>query len=183
MDRPVDDVVQPIEIALHPAVALAKQAVEAYVNAGVTIKPPPNLSGVLLGQAGVFVCIKERHRLRGCIGTLMPRHTNVAEEIITNAISSAANDPRFPPVSAAELPHLTYSVDILTSPEPITGLAELDPKRYGVIVRHGYRQGLLLPDLEGVDTAAEQVRIARAKAGIGEHEPVELFRFEVQRFE
>ena len=133
-------------------------------------------------RAGVFVSIKKFGELRGCIGTFEPTRTNVAEEVIANAISSATRDPRFPPVNTAELPYLSYSVDVLTKPEPVKDLSQLDPKRYGVIVESGWRRGLLLPDLEGVNTVEEQISICRQKAGILPHEPIKLYRFEVRRY-
>jgi uncharacterized protein, PH0010 family len=133
-------------------------------------------------RAGVFVSIHKHGELRGCIGTFEPAKSNVAEEIIANAISSATRDPRFPPVDASELADLEYSVDILTEPEPIKDIEELDPKKYGIIVESGFRRGLLLPDLEGVDTVEEQIAICRLKAGISYSEPVSLYRFQVRRF-
>lgn len=133
-------------------------------------------------QAGVFVSLKKFGELRGCIGTTGPTTDSVVEEIIQNAISAGTRDPRFSPVTAAELPDLTYSVDILGSPEPIDDISELDPARYGVIVQSGGRSGLLLPDLEGVDTVSEQLAIARRKAGIRADEPCRLKRFQVTRY-
>jgi uncharacterized protein (TIGR00296 family) len=106
----------------------------------------------------------------------------VAQEVIRNAISAATRDPRFPPVRPEELDHLDVKVDVLTEPEPVQSTDQLDPKRYGVIVQCGWRRGLLLPDLEGVDTVEYQVDIARRKAGIGPQEPVQLYRFEVKRY-
>jgi AmmeMemoRadiSam system protein A len=134
------------------------------------------------GKAGVFVSIKKHGQLRGCIGTFEPDKSNVAQEIISNAVSSAIRDPRFLPVVAEELPDLTYSVDVLTTPEPVESEKELDPERYGVIVEKGKRHGLLLPDLEGVDTVEQQIDICRQKAGIAPDEPVKLYRFEVKRY-
>jgi AmmeMemoRadiSam system protein A len=133
-------------------------------------------------RAGVFVSIKKRGELRGCIGTFMPTRTNVAEEIVANAISSATQDPRFMPVEASELDDLEYSVDILTEPEPVRSTDQLDPRKYGVIVECGYRRGLLLPDLAGVEKVEEQIEICRAKAGISDGEPIRLYRFRVERF-
>ena len=133
-------------------------------------------------RAGVFVSIHKLGELRGCIGTFEPTQANVAEEIITNAISSATRDPRFPPVTPSELGQLTYSVDVLTKPEPIANQDQLDPKKYGIIVECGLRRGLLLPDLEGVDTVDYQIDICRQKAGIGPDEPVKLYQFEVRRY-
>ena len=120
--------------------------------------------------------------LRGCIGTIEPTEKNVAEEIINNAINSATRDPRFPPVAPNELKDLSYSVDVLTTPEPINSQDQLDPKKYGVIVECGFRKGLLLPDLEGVDSVDYQIDICRQKAGIAPDEPIKLYRFEVKRY-
>lgn len=166
----------------HPLVELAKRAVEAYVRERRHVDVPDVLSEDMVGKAGVFVCLKKGPHLRGCIGTFEPTRESIAEETIHNAISSATQDPRFPRVSPDELPFLTYTVDVLTAPESVGSMADLDPKRYGVIVESGYRRGLLLPDLEGVDTVEKQVDIARLKAGIRPHEPLKLYRFEVKRY-
>jgi len=132
--------------------------------------------------AGAFVSIKKHGQLRGCIGTITPQRDNVVYEVIYNAVAAGTEDPRFPPVTEEELDELEYSVDVLGKPEPVKSIAELNPKKYGVIVRRGFRSGLLLPDLEGINTASEQVEIARRKAGIAPYEEVELERFEVKRY-
>ena len=163
-------------------VKLAKDAVENYVRHGRVLNPPPQLIPEMKERAGVFVSLHRHGELRGCIGTFEPLKSNVAQEIISNAISSATRDPRFLPVEADELDDLEYSVDILTSPEPVSDADQLDPEKYGVIVESGFRRGLLLPDLEGVDSAEEQIRICRLKAGIARDEAVKLYRFEVRRF-
>jgi MEMO1 family protein len=166
---------------LSPLVSLARQALEAYIRERKIIQatePTPEMQE----QAGVFVCIKKEGELRGCIGTFEPTQKNVADEIIANAISTATHDPRFEPVRQAELKDLEYTVDVLTEPEPVSGKDQLDAKKYGVIVEAGYRRGLLLPDLEGVDTVDEQISISRQKAGIGPDELVKLYRFEVKRY-
>lgn len=167
---------------MHPVVELAKKAIEQYVKNRRVISPPEILTPEMNEKAGVFVSIKKHGQLRGCIGTFMPSCNNIAEEIIRNAICAATEDPRFPPVQEYELKDLSYSVDILTPPERVTDMKELDPKRYGVIVSAGGRRGLLLPDLEGVDTIEEQLRIAKLKAGIFDDEKVDIFRFEVRRY-
>ncbi|RLC72405.1 MAG: AMMECR1 domain-containing protein [Chloroflexi bacterium] len=167
---------------MHPLVRLAKDTVESYVRDGKIPEPPSELTPEMKERAGVFVSLKVGGLLRGCIGTYEPTKSNVAEEVISNAISAATRDPRFPPVTPAELSSLEYSVDVLTEPEPVESPAELDPKRYGVIVESGWRKGLLLPDLEGVDTVAQQIDICRSKAGILPDEPVVLYRFEVKRY-
>ena len=166
---------------LHPLVRLAKETVESYVRQG-RVPKAEELSPEMKERAGVFVSIKKFGELRGCIGTFEPTKANVAEETIANAISSATHDPRFPPVNATELPHLSYSIDVLTKPEPIEDQSQLDPKRYGVIIESGSRRGLLLPNLEGVNTVKEQIDICRQKARISPHEPVKLYRFEVRRY-
>ncbi|MFQ6090052.1 MAG: AmmeMemoRadiSam system protein A [Candidatus Bipolaricaulia bacterium] len=159
---------------------LARRAVEEYVRHRRRISPPEELEEGLRRRAGAFVSLKRGGELRGCIGTFLPAQENLAEEIITNAISSATRDYRFPPIAPEELGELEYSVDILTPPEPTT-VEGLDPKRYGVLVESRGRRGLLLPDLEGVDTVEEQLEIAKRKAGIAPDEPVQVYRFAVER--
>jgi AmmeMemoRadiSam system protein A len=166
----------------HPVVELAKETVESYIREGKRLKPS-ELTPEMREQAGVFVSLHKHGQLRGCIGTFEPKEKNVAEEIIANAISSSTGDPRFPPVTVSELDDLEYSVDILTKPEPVTDMNQLDHKKYGVIVESGWKKGLLLPDLEGVDSVEEQIAICRLKAGIQAGEPVELYRFQVRRFQ
>ena len=166
---------------LSPLVQLAKKTVETFVNEGKVIKPE-ELTPEMKEKAGVFVSIHKHGELRGCIGTFEPQQRNVGAEIITNAISSATRDPRFPPIAPNELKDLDYSVDVLTSPEPVENQDQLDPKKYGVIVESGFRRGLLLPDLEGVDSVDYQIDICRQKAGIMPDEPVKLYRFEVKRY-
>lgn len=164
-------------------VRLAKETLEAYVKDHKKIEIPKWIPSVFkTKRAGAFVSIKKGGMLRGCIGTIGPVRVNIAEEIIYNAISAGMQDPRFPEVSEEELKDLVYSVDILGAPEKINSLEELDVKRYGVIVTSGFRRGLLLPDLEGVDTPEQQVDIALQKAGIGRTESFEMERFEVIRY-
>ena len=164
-------------------VRLAQETIENYIKQGKIITPPLGLPGDMINQkAGVFVSLKKNGNLRGCIGTFIPTQENIAQEIIKNAISAAVDDPRFSPVTASELGDLIISVDVLSPPEEISDILELDPKKYGVIVSSGYKKGLLLPDLEGVDTAGEQVDITKRKAGIYPDEKVKLHRFEVKRY-
>lgn len=167
---------------MHPVVELAKKTIEAYIREGIILKPPDPLPPELPDKAGVFVSLKKLGELRGCIGTYLPVCNSVGEEVIANAISAATKDPRFSSVKEDELKELTYSVDILSCPEKINSLTDLDPKKYGIIVVSGYRRGLLLPDLDGVDTVEEQLRITKMKAGILPHEEVEIYRFEVKRY-
>lgn len=163
--------------------ALARRALRHYLEHGRPPAVPEPLPEELAPPAGAFVSLKKGGELRGCIGTVEPVRRSLAEEIIANAVSAGVKDPRFSPVRLEEIAELTVSVDVLLPPERIADPAELNPEKYGVIVRSGYRSGLLLPALEGIKTADEQIAIARRKAGIGPREPVELYRFEVRRYE
>jgi AmmeMemoRadiSam system protein A len=166
----------------HPLVSLARQAAEEYVRYR-RIADPPQITPEMEGRAGVFVSIHRRDgELRGCIGTIEPRQANIALEVVHNAIAAATGDPRFLPVGEEELDELDYSVDVLSRPERIDSAEDLDPKTYGVIVEIGQRRGLLLPDLEGIDTAEQQLAYAMAKASILPGEPVTLYRFTVTRY-
>lgn len=163
-------------------VHLARISLETYVTTGTRAKLPEGLPEELVQRkAGVFVSLKKHGSLRGCIGTIEPVTSCIAKEIFRNAISAGTEDPRFAPVTENELPELIYSVDVLEKPEPIKDISELDVKRYGVIVTSGRKRGLLLPNLEGVDTVEQQVAIAKKKAGIYDNEPITLERFEVVR--
>lgn len=163
-------------------VHLARVSLETYVTTGKYAKLPDDLPVELTKvRAGVFVSLKKHGSLRGCIGTIAPVTDSIAKEIFRNAVSSGTEDPRFPPVSEKELPELVYSVDVLAEPEPIKSLQELNVKRYGVIVTSGRKRGLLLPNLEGVDTVEQQLDIAKKKAGIYDNEVISLERFEVVR--
>ena len=165
-----------------PYVKLARASVEAWVLRRERIPAPKDLPEEMLARrAGAFVSLHRNGQLRGCIGTILATRKNVAEEIIRNAVSACSCDDRFTPVRAEELAGLEISVDVLSAPEPVASMAELDVKRYGVIVSRGLKRGLLLPDLDGVDTVEEQVEIARRKGGIRADEPYELERFEVVR--
>ncbi len=171
----------------HPLVELARAAIVVYVRARKRIAPPRELSPQMQERAGAFVSLHKGGELRGCIGTIQPVCANLAEEIIENAISAAARDPRFSPVEPSELDALEISVDVLTPPELIDSIHSQDPKRHGLIVqslRDAWKRGLLLPDLESIDTAEKQLYYARVfKAGITDDgEPVQLFRFQVQRY-
>ena len=163
-------------------VRLARYALEAYVKTGVPVKLPKELPGELTSrQAGVFVSLKKHGKLRGCIGTIAPVTGSVAEEILRNAVSAGMSDPRFPQVKVSELEALVYSVDVLSTPEAIGSANALDSRRYGVIVTKGHKRGLLLPNLDGVDSVEQQIAIAKQKAGIATDEACELQRFEVVR--
>ncbi|MDO8611409.1 MAG: AmmeMemoRadiSam system protein A, partial [Dehalococcoidia bacterium] len=178
----LEDIVAAAAGAGHPLVTLARDAVEAYVRERRLFDPPPLALDGLPARAGCFVSLKTAEGvLRGCIGSVQPQEPDLPREVVRNAVDAAARDPRFLPVAAEELPFLAYSVDVLGEPEPAGGLHQLDPGRFGVIVLNGHRRGLLLPAIEGVETAEQQVAIARSKALIEPHEPISLWRFEVRR--
>lgn len=163
-------------------VSLARVSVEHFIQNNKVMDLPLNLPFELIqNRAGVFVTLKKEGQLRGCIGTISPTQSNIAEEIVKNAVSAATQDYRFDRVEIDELKLLEYSVDVLGPPEPIESFEELNPEKYGVIVSKGNKRGLLLPDLSGIDSAEEQVGIALQKAGITENEKYILERFEVVR--
>ena len=173
---------------MNEYIKLAKNTIEKYIKIGEKIEAPKNLPEKFYNcRKGVFVTIYEKHsekKLRGCIGTFLPTKENVAQEIIDNAISAAIHDYRFDPISKSELGDLVYEVSLLNPPEQINSVANLDAKKYGVIVKSlDERTGLLLPDIEGVKTPEEQISIACQKAGIDlEMEKIELFRFTVEKY-
>ena len=163
-------------------VRLARETIEKYIGRRERNTVPDWAPAEMTEKkAGVFVSIHKDGRLRGCIGTILPVRRSVAEEIISNAVSAATGDPRFDPVRADELDRLEINVDVLSTPEKIESRDELDVKRYGVIVSSGSRRGLLLPDLDGIDTVDEQIRIAMQKGGISPRDRITLERFEVIR--
>ena len=163
---------------------LARRAVEEYIISGKETEINENeIPEILNREAGVFVTLKKNGKLRGCMGTFRAVQKNAAYEIISNAMTAAENDPRFPEVEKEELQDIKISVDILSEPEKIRDINELNPKKYGILVKGGHQTGLLLPDLEGIDTVEEQLNIAKRKAGLGEDAEVEIYRFTVSRFE
>ncbi|MBO7421470.1 MAG: AmmeMemoRadiSam system protein A, partial [Spirochaetaceae bacterium] len=163
-------------------VNLARASAEYFVKNGEVMPLPDDVPPELLNtKAGAFVSVHKFGALRGCIGTIASTQKNLALEIIENAVSAVSKDPRFEPVTEDELKYLDINVDVLGEAEPIKSEAELDVKKYGVIVQSGYKRGLLLPDLDGVDTVEQQVSIARRKGGIAPGDKVDLFRFEVVR--
>ena len=164
-------------------VALARTALETFVRTQCRMQDARLEDPDLPMRAGAFVSLHEHGALRGCIGTIGATQPSLADEIAHNAVSAATADPRFPPVRAEELDDLDIKVDVLHEPEAAASVRDLDPKVYGVITSCGARRGLLLPDLEGVDTPDEQVAIAMQKGGIVAGEPVRLERFRVDRYE
>ena len=176
----------------HPYLQLARKAVETYVKEGRVIstsKDLPNVpSKIFEKKAGTFVTIciirGKNKKLKGCIGTYLPTKDNIADEIISNAISAATRDYRFEPVTEDILDQLSYEVNILSPPEQVKSMDKLDPKKYGIIVKTlDGRSGLLLPDLEGIDTPEKQVIIACQKGGINPAiDQITLYRFTVERY-
>jgi len=169
---------------MNPYINLAKKTIEAKIKDGLVIQPQEGLPKEMLEQkAGVFVTIHKGEELRGCIGTFLPTKKNMAEEIIQNAISAATEDYRFRPIQADELPSLSYEVSLLTPPEQVKSVDELDAKRYGVLVRTECgKSGLLLPDLDGIETPEQQISICCQKGGIDPaKEKLILYRFTVTK--
>jgi AmmeMemoRadiSam system protein A len=193
---------------MHHLIKLAKQAVETYIKERKIISPPEDFpKEFLTRRAGTFVTIENRGQLRGCIGTYLPTRESIAEEVIYNAIAAASEDYRFAPLTTEELADLSYTVYILNKPEPVRNVFELDPKEYGIIVKSSpitenneqnnkirekvtfdgqisYKTGLLLPDLEGVDTVEKQISIACEKARIDlKKEKISIYKFTVQKYQ
>ena len=165
------------------AVKLAKDSLKTYLKEKKKISPLPEIKEYFLKRAGAFVSIEKKDgALRGCIGTIEPVHQNLAEEIINNAISAGVKDPRFLPVELSELDDLYFTVDVLHPMEEVKSLDELDPKNYGVIIIQNGKKGVLLPDLEGIDTPQKQIEIAASKAGINDVESSKIYRFKVERY-
>ena len=173
---------------MHPLIKLAKQAVESYIKQREIISVPNNFPKEFLNKRnGVFVTIKKSGELRGCIGTYLPTRKNIAEETIYNAIAAATQDWRFGPVQPSELPFLSYEIYILFKPNLVKNLNELNPLKYGIIVKSANfpgKSGLLLPGLEGIDSVNQQIDIACRKAGIDpENEEILVYKFEAEKYE
>lgn len=196
---------------MNPYIQLAKKAIETYIKEEKIISPSANLPDEFFKlRAGVFItiekeiqgmpCDEQKRVLRGCIGTYLPTKESIAKEIISNAIAAAVKDYRFNPIKEEELPHLVYTIYVLSEPEQVKDLKELDPEIYGIIVKtipiseskrndkvlNGHftpKTGLLLPDLEGIDNAEKQISIACQKAGIdSKKEKISFYRFTVKKY-
>ncbi|ADO77777.1 AmmeMemoRadiSam system protein A [Halanaerobium praevalens] len=162
---------------------LARKAVEKYIISGEELEiNEKQLPEILKKEAGVFVTLKKDGNLRGCMGTFRPVQKNAAYEIISNAMTAAENDPRFPELRKEELTEISISVDILSEPELVNDQEQLDPQKYGILVKGGHQTGLLLPNLEGIDTVEKQLDIAKRKAGLKGSIEVDIYRFTVSRF-
>lgn len=172
------------QLKTHLFIHLAYQAIETYLKSGQMIAPPQPLPPELKDQGAVFVSLHLADgRLRGCRGTITPTQPNLAEAVIRTAIASATDDPRFPPMTAAELPGLQVKVDVLSPMEPVSDPSQLNEKIYGVLIQSGYRRALLLPDIPSVDSVPRQLDLVRLKAGLSPTEPAELYRFTVTRYQ
>ena len=177
---------------MNPYLLLAKQAIESYIKARKIIAPPEDLSKEFFERkAGVFVTINTKYKiqntkyeLRGCIGTYLPTRINIAEEIIRNAIAAATEDYRFGPVQEKELSSLSYTVYILDKPELVKDIKELNPQKYGIIVKTEIKSGLLLPDLDGVDTIEKKITICCQKGGIDPtKEKIFFYRLTTEKYQ
>jgi AmmeMemoRadiSam system protein A len=167
---------------MHPLVRLAVQAVEHFIETGKSLPCPNPLPDDLKQKASAFVTIKNQDSLRGCIGTMTPKHTNLAEEVIRNAILSANEDPRFDPVEKRELQSLRFSVDVLTPFEKINDLEEHNVKQFGLLVRGEGKQGVLLTNLDNIKNANQQLKVCLRKGVFKNNNTYELFRFKIKRF-
>lgn len=163
-------------------IELAEESVKHFLKTRAYLGLPEGIPDEFQKKAGVFVTIRKNGELRGCIGTIFPKTPSIAREIIINAVSAATQDPRFPPVEQEELPGLTFSADILGTPEPVASFQELNPKIHGIIVNAGNKSGLLLPDIQGIDTVEHQIEIACQKAGIQSGEKINVRKFTVRRY-
>ena len=169
---------------MHPFIALAYQALEIYLKTGQFMAPPVPLPDEMAEPAAVFVSLHLADgQLRGCRGSITPTQLNLAEAIIHTAVASAIDDPRFPPMTAEELPGLKVKVDVLSPLEPVTDISQLDEKIYGVLVQSGQHRALLLPDIAAVDSVPRQLELVRRKAGLSAGEPAEVYRFTVVRYQ
>lgn len=168
----------------HPFVALARQAIETYLATGQVMPPPSPLPDDMAEPGAVFVSLHSAGGLlRGCRGTIVPTEPTLAEAIIKTAIASATDDPRFHPVTEAEVAGLNIKVDVLSPMEPVSDTSQLNEKVYGVFIKSGYRRALLLPDIEAVKNVPHQLELVRRKAGLSPDEPAELYRFTVTRYQ
>ena len=171
-------------VGTHSYVKLAMEAVHYYLLKGELLPCPSPLPPGMECRSGVFVSIKikKNRNLRGCIGTIEPNQDNLAQEIIKNAVSAATRDPRFEPITIEELDTFSFSVDTLTPLEPINTPDKLNPQRYGLSIKGSSKQGILLPDLEGIDTPEKQIDICLKKAAIPKNSHYQMYRFEIKRY-
>jgi len=167
---------------VHSLVKLAIHSVEYFLEAGKSLPIPNPLPESLKQNAGVFVSIKKQGSLRGCIGTITPKYKSLAEEIIQNALRAASQDPRFKPIQKKELPFLTFSVDVLTPLKKLENLEGHNTKQFGLLVQGKRKQGLLLPNLENIKSAEQQLRVCLEKGEFSDNDQYELYCFKANRF-
>lgn len=169
---------------MHPFIILAHQAIAAYLKTGQIISPSTPLPDDMTQPRPLFVSLHTADgTLRGCRGILAPTQSNLAETIIQTAVASAIDDPRFPPMRPEELEGLDVKIDLLSPMEPVNDINELNEKVYGVLIQAGQRRALLLPDIPMVDSVPRQLELVRRKAGLSPHEPAQLYRFTVTRYQ
>lgn len=169
---------------MHPFIALAYQAIKTFLETGQVISAPDPLPENMVEPGAVFVSLYSADsKLRGCRGTILPTEPNLAEAIIKTAISSAIDDPRFPPMILAEVPGLIIKIDKLSPLEPVSDINSLDEKVYGVLIQSGQRRAVLLPNIAAVESVSHQLELVRRKANLSPDEPAELYRFTVTRYE
>jgi len=169
---------------VHPFITLAYQAIKIYLETGQVISAPDPLPENIAEPGAGFVSLHSAdNKLRGCRGTILPTEPNLAEAIIRTAISSAIDDPRFPPMTFAEVPGLIIKIDILSPLEPVLDVNSLDEKVYGVLIQSGQRRAVLLPNIAAVESVPHQLELVRRKANLSPDEPAELFHFTVTRYE
>ncbi len=174
----------------QPKTIYAKHAlnvVTTYVKTGnvLALKKQKEIPEELQIRRACFVTLHHIDgSLRGCIGTLEPQYKNLWLEIISNGVAACSRDSRFSPLASDELEHIEISVDVLSEPEKVEDLNVLNPKKYGVIVTDGFRRGVLLPDIDGIDTVEQQISIAKRKAGIGSmlNDDLEFYSFTATRY-
>jgi len=167
---------------VHPLVKLAIRSVKYFIETGNPLPCPAHLPDFLRQSAGIFVSIKKQGSLRGCIGTITPKYKNLAEEVIQNALRSASEDPRFDPIQKKELPSLTFSVDVMKPLEKIDSIKDQNIKQFGLVIRGEGKQSVLLPDLDIIKSADQQLQVCLKKGGFKWNDTYEIFRFEVKRF-
>ena len=169
---------------MHPFIALAYQAIKTYLEIGQVIPAPNPLPENMAEPGAVFVSLYSAdNKLRGCRGTITPAEPNLAEAIIQTAISSAIDDPRFPPMTFVEVPGLIIKIDVLSPLEPVSDISNLDERVYGVLIQSGKRRAVLLPNIAAVNSVARQLELVRRKANLAPDEPADLYRFTVARYE
>jgi AmmeMemoRadiSam system protein A len=165
-------------------IQIAREAIAAHVTSGS--RPDRPLAGTLANLGGAFVSLHKDRDLRGCIG-----HVEADEPlgivVPRCALAAATEDPRFPPVVAAELPDLEIELSLLGPLEPIAGAADVEVGRHGLVVRQGWRRGLLLPQVavEWRWTAEEFLVHTCRKAGLPRDawkRGAQLWRFDAEVF-